>query len=106
MPQCQQRRHRQLARLPRVLQGKWNITPSASLVNVQSGPFAVRSNFSGGEWVRQNKRPSFGLSATPTVYGLFPGFGPFARFRHALNPQVSWSYSPDATRRKPLCCSS
>lgn len=82
--------------LPRVLQGKWNITPSVSLANVQSGSFGVRSNFSGGQWVFQNKRPSFGLSTTPTVFGLFPGFGPFARFRHALNPQLAWSYSPNA----------
>jgi hypothetical protein len=84
--------------LPRVLQGKWNVTPTVSLANVQSGSFGVRSNFSGGQWVFQNKRPSFGLSTTPTVFGLFPGFGPFSRFRHALNPQIAWSYSPDATK--------
>lgn len=83
--------------LPRILQGKWNVTPTVSLSPVQGGPFAVRSNFSGGEWVFQRFRPSFGASATPTVYGLFPGFGPIARFRHAINPQIAWSYSPDAS---------
>jgi hypothetical protein len=84
--------------LPRILQGSWNITPSVSLRNVQSGGFGVRTHFTGGDWVFQRKRPSFGVSSTPTFFGLFPGIGPVSRFRHALNPQFGWSYSPDATR--------
>jgi len=82
--------------LPNFGQGKLNLTPSVSLSNVGPGAFFIRSTTSGGAWVHQTKRPTFSLAATPTVYGLFPGFGPVTRFRHQINPQISFSYAPAA----------
>lgn len=82
--------------LPPMLHNLFNITPSVSLANVDPNAFWVRSNFSNGEFVHQSKRLSFGLSASPTVYGFLPGFGPFGLLRHSLNPTFSWSYAPRA----------
>jgi lipopolysaccharide assembly outer membrane protein LptD (OstA) len=82
--------------LPPVLQGTWNIVPSVSLVNVDGGPFLVRSHFSGGDWVSQRKRLVYGVGASPTFYGLFPGFGPVRRFRHSISPSLSYAYAPAA----------
>jgi hypothetical protein len=82
--------------LPNFLPGRWNVTPSVSLANVAGGPFAIRNRLSGGEWVYQTKRPSFSLNVGPTVYGLFPGFGGFARIRHAIQPSLTYSYAPSA----------
>lgn len=82
--------------LPNFLPGRWNVTPSVSLSNVASGPFAIRNRLSGGEWVYQTKRPSFSLSVGPTVYGLFPGFGGFSRLRHAIQPSISYHFAPRA----------
>ena len=78
--------------LPSLLQGSWKVTPSVSFENVDPGPFMVRSQFSGGAFVRQNKRIRYGVSASPTLFGLFPGFGPVERFRHSISPVVSYSY--------------
>jgi len=51
--------------------------------------------------VHQKKRPTFGLSAAPTLFGLFDrggkGFGPFARIRHAISPTFGYAYAPAAT---------
>ena len=80
--------------LPPLLHSLFNVTPSVSLSNVDPGPFWVRSNFSNGQFVHQAKRLSYGLSAAPSVFGFFPGFGPFSLIRHALNPTFSWSYAP------------
>jgi hypothetical protein len=46
--------------------------------------------------VHQTKRPSFGLSASPTLFGLFSGFGPFARIRHSIQPTFGYAYAPAA----------
>ncbi|MDF1505506.1 putative LPS assembly protein LptD, partial [Roseisolibacter sp. H3M3-2] len=85
--------------LPRFLQGTWNVSPTVSLSNVESDRGAglfVRSEQSGGRWVAQRKRASFGLSASPTFYAFPPGFGRVERFRHSINPVISFSYSPTA----------
>ena len=82
--------------LPNFLPGPWKITPGVSLANVAGGPFAVRNRLSGGDWVYQTKRPSFSLNVGPTIYGLFPGFGGFARIRHAISPSLTYSYAPSA----------
>ncbi|GAC1515806.1 MAG: hypothetical protein NVS1B4_07810 [Gemmatimonadaceae bacterium] len=82
--------------LPQLGQGRFNISPSVSLSNVAGGSYWVRSPFSGGRFVRQTKRLSYALGASPTVYGLFPGVGAFSRFRHAVNPTVAVSYAPAA----------
>ena len=82
--------------LPPLFRSLFNITPGVSLANVTSGPFWVRTNLSDGKFVHQSKRPSFSLSASPAIYGLFPGFGPFSRLRHTLQPTFSYGYAPRA----------
>lgn len=82
--------------LPGISRGRWNISPGISISNVDpSNGFWVRSERTGGEYVRQSKRLQYSLSARPTFYGLWPGIGNFGRFRHAVSPSVSWSYAPE-----------
>src|SRR5439155_20261499 len=83
-------------RLPPIFRSLFNITPSVSLSNVTGGPFWTRSNLSDGQFVHQSKRPSFSLAASPVMYGLLPGFGPFSRLRHTLQPTISYGYAPRA----------
>jgi hypothetical protein len=80
--------------LPQLGQNRFKLTPSVSLQNVDPGPFWVRTELSGGKFVHQSKRLTYGLSAAPTLYGIWPGFGPFTRFRHAINPTISYSFAP------------
>jgi len=79
--------------LPSLLQGTWKVTPSVSFENVDPGAFLIRTQFSNGAFVRQQKRARYGLSASPTLFGLFPGFGPVERFRHSISPGMSYSYT-------------
>ncbi len=44
----------------------------------------------------QGKRLSFTASLTPTLFGFFPGVGPYSRIRHSLSPILSWSFAPEA----------
>jgi hypothetical protein len=84
--------------LPPLAQGTWNLVPSVSIQNVDpGGGFLVRTELSGGDFVRQSKRLVYGVSASPTFFGLFPGIGPFSRFRHAISPTLSYGYSPRAS---------
>ena len=81
--------------LPSFLHGTLNLSPSISLENVDgSNGFWVRSAYSGGQFVHQSKRASMNLSASPTLFALFPGFGPVSRFRHSITPIISFSYAP------------
>jgi LptD protein len=82
--------------LPRLGQNALGLSPGISFQNVDQGAFWVRSQFTGGRFVHQTKRPTFSLGMSPTIYGLFPGFGPFARLRHTISPQISFSYAPAA----------
>jgi lipopolysaccharide transport LptD-like protein len=82
--------------LPPLLQNRFKITPSVSLSNVAGGPYWVRSHLNGGRWVSQTKRLSYGVSASPAIFGLLPGFGPFRRIRHAISPSLSYSFAPAA----------
>jgi hypothetical protein len=82
--------------LPPFFQNRFKLTPSITLQNVGGGPYWVRSNLSGGKFVHQSKRLAYGLSASPTIFGLWPGFGPFQRFRHSLSPTLSYSFAPPA----------
>lgn len=82
--------------LPAFFQDTWRVTPSVGFSNVAPGPFMVRSHFSGGAWIRQNKRPTFSLGIAPTFHGFFPGFGSFSRFRHTVAPSFSYRYAPKA----------
>jgi hypothetical protein len=80
--------------VPSFLQSRFKVTPSVSLQNVDGGPFWIRNQFTGGKYVHQSKRLTYGLSTTPTIFGLLPGFGPFQRFRHTLSPTISYQYAP------------
>jgi len=82
--------------LPSFLQGSLKVTPSVSFVNVDGNSFWVRTELSGGKFVHQTKRPMAGLSATPTLFALFPGFGSVTRFRHSITPSFTYSYAPSA----------
>jgi hypothetical protein len=80
--------------LPAFLQSSLKVSPSISFTNVDSHGFWVRSEQNGGRFVHQSKRPVFGLSASPTLFGLFPGFGPFTRIRHSITTSISYNYAP------------
>jgi hypothetical protein len=80
--------------LPNIFQGRLNLVPSIQVRNQSSGPFAIRNELTGGTYVRQGKRLAYALSAAPTFYGLFPGFGPVTRFRHTISPSLSYTYAP------------
>ncbi len=83
--------------LPPIGQGKWNIIPSVSIVNADAqAPFLQRTELSGADFVTQSKRLVYGVSASPTFFGLFPGFLGISRFRHSITPTVSFNYSPEA----------
>jgi lipopolysaccharide assembly outer membrane protein LptD (OstA) len=81
--------------LPSLFQGTWNLTPSVQIVNTAPGAFWVRSERTGERYVSQSKRLQYGLSLSPTFFGLFPGFGSVSRFRHSLNPSVTYNYAPE-----------
>ena len=83
--------------LPALFQNRFKLTPSVTLGNVDPGPFWIRTELSGGKFVHQSKRLSYGVSASPSLFGIWPGFGPFARFRHAISPVVTYSFAPAAT---------
>ena len=80
--------------LPILFRTSWKLTPSAGVTNSTPGPFAVRNERTGGQFVRQGKRFQFGVSLSPTFYGFFGGIGPLARIRHTISPNLTYSYSP------------
>ncbi|MDQ6633717.1 MAG: hypothetical protein M3Z10_03055, partial [Gemmatimonadota bacterium] len=81
--------------LPPLARNNFNLTPQVSLGNVDGGaPYWVRNHRTGGKWVHQSKRLTFGLSASPTLFGLFSGFGPFTRIRHSFTPTLTYLYAP------------
>ena len=80
--------------LPPFFRNKFNLSPSVSFSNVDGSAFWIRNERTGGEWVHQSKRPLFSLSATPTLFGLYGGIGPFTRLRHSISPTLSYSYAP------------
>ena len=82
--------------LPNFSGGRWNVSPSVGIANVDPGPFLLRSQFSGGEWVNQTKRLTLGVGTAPTLYRRFGGFGPFEALRHSIQPSLSYSYAPAA----------
>ena len=82
--------------LPTLLQGSFNVAPSIGLSNVDPRAYWVRTQLTGGRYVHQSKRLSYGVSAAPTVFGLFPGIGNVSRFRHSISPVMSFRYAPAA----------
>ncbi len=83
--------------LPTAFRGTWKLQPSVGITNTTSGPFLLRNAATGGDWVAQGKRLSFGITSTPTFFGFFPGFGPLQRIRHSISPTFQYNYSPSAS---------
>lgn len=82
--------------LPPLAPNKFNLSPSVTLANVDGSPYWIRNERTGGRWVHQSKRLMFGVSASPTLFGLFGGFGPFTRIRHSISPSFGYSFAPKA----------
>jgi hypothetical protein len=83
--------------LPAFLSSTLKVSPYVSMSNVDPHAYLVRTEQTGGRYVHQSKRFSYGASASPALFGLFPGFGRVERFRHSINPVITWSFSPAAT---------
>ncbi len=83
--------------LPVLFQGRWNLQPAVQIVNTAPGSFMVRNERTSGAFITQSKRLQYSAALAPTFFGLFPGFGPVSRIRHAISPTLSWAYSPRAT---------
>lgn len=82
--------------LPQFFPTTLKLSPSISLDNVDPRAYYIRTEQSGGRYVHQSKRLSYGANMSPTVFGLFPGVGPIARFRHTISPSISYRYAPAA----------
>jgi len=81
--------------LPSLLTGTWKLQPGIAIINQTSaGPFMIRNQFTGGEWLQQGKRLQFSVGLSPTFFGFLPGVGPIARIRHSISPIVSYQYAP------------
>lgn len=83
--------------LPVLFRGSWKLQPVVGMGNSTSGPFAIRNRATNGAFVQQGKRFRFGATASPTLFGFFPGIGPLSRIRHSLSPVITWSYQPAAS---------
>ncbi len=83
--------------LPQLLSSSLKLSPSIGISNVDPRAYWVRTEQSGGRFVHQSKRLNYGVSASPTLFGLFPGIGGISRFRHSISPQISYGYAPAAT---------
>jgi len=83
--------------LPALFSGTWKLQPGIAILNSTSaGPFMLRNQFSGGEFVQQGKRLAFTASLSPTFFGFFPGVGPLTRIRHSISPIIGYQYAPAA----------
>ncbi len=80
--------------LPPLFTGTWKLQPGIAIVNTTSGPFMLRNQYSGGEFVQQGKRLAFTAGMSPTFFGFFPGVGPLQRIRHSVSPIFSYQYAP------------
>lgn len=69
--------------------GTSTLSPSLSLRGT-----IVESDSTGGRPVAGPTRLTFGASLNTNLYGFWPGFGPFSRLRHRIDPSLSYSYSP------------
>ena len=83
--------------LPQLFSGSWKLQPGVQILNqTGAGPFAIRNQFTGGEWVHQGKRLAFSAGVAPTFFGFLPGFGPVARVRHSMQWLLSYQFAPAA----------
>ncbi|MEP6905757.1 MAG: putative LPS assembly protein LptD, partial [Gemmatimonadales bacterium] len=86
--------------LPTLFTNTWKLSPNVGISNVDSRPYWVRTEQTGGKFVHQSKRLNYSLSASPTFFGLFPGIGSITRFRQSVSPRISFTYAPSATVSK------
>jgi Tat protein translocase TatC len=83
--------------LPSFFSGSWKLQPGIAILNATSaGPFMLKNQFSGGEFVQQGKRLAFNASVSPTFFGFFPGVGPLTRIRHSISTTISYQYARGA----------
>jgi sec-independent protein translocase protein TatC len=82
--------------LPMLFASSWRFQPRVGVRNITSGPFFLRNRNTLGAWVSQGKRFSLSAGLTPTVFGFYPGVGPYSRMRHAVSPILNWEYAPSA----------
>jgi hypothetical protein len=82
--------------LPILFASTWKLQPTLGIQNTTSGAFMIRNRQTGGSFVQQGKRISFGASLSPTLFGFFPGVGPISRIRHSVNFNVRWNLAPAA----------
>ena len=82
--------------LPQFFPTTLKLSPSISISNVDPRAYYVRTEQSGGRYVHQSKRLTYGAQMSPTFFGLFPGIGPITRFRHTVSPSISYNYAPAA----------
>jgi Tat protein translocase TatC len=83
--------------LPQLFPGTWHLQPGIGIANKTSaGPYMLRNQFTGGQFLQQGKRLQFSLGAAPTVFGFFPGVGPFSRIRHSIALIMNYQYAPGA----------
>jgi lipopolysaccharide assembly outer membrane protein LptD (OstA) len=81
--------------LPSLMQSTLKLSPFIGIVNADpTSGFWVRSQLSGGAFVSQSKTLQYGISGSPTIFGFFPGFGPFTRIRHSISPRITFTYAP------------
>lgn len=57
----------------------------------------LEADTTGGERVAAPTRIDVNAALRTDLYGFFPGFGPWERFRHRISPGFTWSYSPSPT---------
>jgi hypothetical protein len=74
--------------------GETRLTPSFS-VNQE----LRRDTLTGGALQAGPLRQSYSASLNTTLYGFFPGFGPFNTIRHKVTPSFTYRYSPAVTLR-------
>ena len=66
------------------------LTPRLSI-----GGRSVRNPETEGQYVAQPSRISTGAGLSTSIFGFWPGFGPFSRIRHKISPTLSWTYAPE-----------
>ncbi|MEE8192158.1 MAG: twin-arginine translocase subunit TatC [Gemmatimonadales bacterium] len=82
--------------LPMLFPSSWKFQPRLGVRNITGGPFFLRNRNTRGAFVSQGKRFSLSTRLTPTVFGFYPGAGPYSRMRHSLSPIFNWEYAPSA----------
>jgi hypothetical protein len=83
--------------LPTLLPNSFKLAPTIGISNVDPHDYWLRTEQTQGVYIHQSKRLSYGLAASPTFFGLFPGIGGISRFRHSISTRVGFQYSPAAS---------